>query len=333
MKKKLFALLLAGMMVLSLAACGGGSGGSSGGGEAAGGADDAGSGGVDPSQLKVGIIMKSSDEFQNAVVEGAKAAAADLGIPAGNVRNVAATSESDAMQQVTACEDMISNGVDILLVSCQEENALVNVLQKAADAGIKVVMVDTDCGPFTDKVTFIGTDNYEAALNGAREFATHLNQGDNVVILRGKLGDVNHERRTEGLEAALADAGINVLEVQDANCEVDKAANAMDAFLTKYAGQINGVMVTSDSMAIGAASAIKSAGVEGIKVCGFDGFQAAIQLFGSDEIDMIIAQRPYEIGYMGVQDGFGALQGESYESYIDPGIAIIDQDNYTDYQK
>jgi len=277
--------------------------------------------------------MKSSDEFQNAVVEGARAAAAELGIPDSNVQNVAATNESDSMQQVTACEDMISNKVDILLVSCQEENALATVLQNAADAGIKVVMVDTDCGPFTDKVTFIGTDNYQAAYSGAQEFSKHLNPGDNVVILRGKLGDVNHESRTEGLEAALGEAGINVLEVQDANCETDKAANAMDAFITKYGDQINGVMVTSDSMAVGAASAIKSAGVSGIKVCGFDGFQAAIKLFETDEIEMIIAQKPYDIGYQGVMDGFGALQGESYESYIDPGIAIINKDNYTDFVK
>lgn len=323
--KRIMGLLLVCLMVIGMTACGSSGSSSS--------SSDSSDSEVDVSQLKVGIIMKSSDEFQDTVVEGARAAAKELGIPDANVRNVAATNESDSMQQVTACEDMISNQTDILLVSCQEENALSAVLQTAADAGIKVVMVDTDCASFKDKVTFIGTDNYQAAYDGAKEFAKTLNKGDNVVILRGKLGDVNHESRTKGLKDALGEAGINVLEVQDANCETDKAASAMDAFITKYGDKINGVMVTSDSMAVGAASAIKSAGVSGVKVCGFDGFQAAIKLFETDEIEMIIAQKPYDIGYEGVMDGFGAVKGEKYDEYINPGIAIINKDNYQDFVK
>ncbi|MEA5048099.1 MAG: sugar ABC transporter substrate-binding protein [Eubacteriales bacterium] len=283
-------------------------------------------------ELKIGIVMKSSDEFQNAVVQGAKDAAIEAGIPEANFSAVASTSESDAMQQVTAIEDMVANGIDILLNACQEENSLKGALQAAADAGVTVVMVDTDCQSFTDKVTFIGTDNYEAAYTGAQEFAKRLEAGSNVVILRGKLGDVNHEKRTEGLTAALEEAGMNVLEAQDANCETDKAAAAMEAFLTKYPGQIDAVMVTSDSMAVGAAQAIKSAGVEGIKICGFDGFQSAIQLVKTGEIEMIIAQQPYQMGYQGVNDALAAMyDGKTFDSYIKMGIAVIDSTNYQDY--
>ena len=349
MKKKLCSLLLLCAMMLGLAACGssGGSESTSSGSSSSGSTDSSSStasstassteesadssGGVDTSTLQVGIVMKSSDEFQNQVVAGARDAAIAAGIPEGNIRNVAPNNESDAMQQVTAIEDMISSGVNILLNSCQEENALKNVLQQAADAGVKVVMVDTDCASFTDKVTFIGTDNYQGAYEGAKEFATRLEPGSNVVILRGKLGDVNHEARTEGLTTALEEAGMNVLEAQDANCETDKAANAMEAFLSKYP-DIDAVMVTSDSMAVGAAQAIKGAGATGIKVCGFDGFQAAIGLVETGEIEMIIAQKPYQIGYDGVVDALGALNGETYDSYINPGIAIIDSSNYQDYK-
>ena len=321
MKKKVIGVLMIMAMAFAFAACGGGS------------SDSGDSGDSANSDVKVGVIMKSSDEFQNAVVQGAKDAAEEAGIPAGNFSNVASTSESDTMQQVTAVEDMVSNGTNIILISCQEENALAGPLQAAADAGVKVVMVDTDCAKFKDKVTFIGTDNEAAAYEGAQEFAKRLDEGSNVVILRGKLGDVNHEARTNGLKKALEEAGMNVLEVQDANCETDKAASTMEAFMTKYPGEIDAVMVTSDSMAVGAAQAIKNAGVEGIKVCGFDGFQAAVSLFDTDEIEMIIAQKPYDIGVQGLECGLGALNGETYDAYINPGIAIIDKDNYTEYKK
>ena len=227
---------------------------------------------------------------------------------------------------------MISNGTDILLVSCQEENALKDSLQKAVDAGVALVMVDTDNSLVEGKVTFIGTDNYAAAYDGATEFAKSLDEGSNVVILRGKLGDVNHESRTSGLTDALTEAGMNVLEVQDANCETDKAANVMEGFLSKYGNDgIDAVMVTSDSMAVGAAQAIKNQGISGIKICGFDGFQAAISLIESGEIEMIIGQKPYSMGYDGVNDGIAYLNGKSFEDYYDPGIQMITADNYKDF--
>lgn len=47
---------------------------------------------------------------------------------------------------------------------------------------------------------------------------------------------------------------------------------------------------------------------------------------------MIIAQKPFEIGRQGVECALGALDGKTYDPYINTGIAIIDGDNYKDYQ-
>ncbi|WP_462384739.1 sugar ABC transporter substrate-binding protein [Intestinibacillus massiliensis] len=324
-------------MAFTLGACGGGGSDAgttppadSGSGTAA---DSGDSGAKDVSSLKIGVVMKSFDEFQQQVIDGAKQGAKDAGIPEANVTAVAPNNESEIMAQVQSVEDLIAKNVDILLIAANQADTLMNALNTAAEKGIKVVMVDTDAPDFKDKVTYIGTDNYEAAYEGAKEFGTRLGGGKNVVILRGKLGDPNHEKRTEGLVAGLEETGNTVLETQDANCESDKAANAMEAFITKYPNQIDAVMVTSDSMAVGAAQAIKGAGLGGkIKVCGFDGFQAAIDLVATGEIEMIIAQKPFEIGRQGVECALGALDGKTYDPYINTGIAIIDGDNYKDYQ-
>mgnify|MGYP000226631507 FL=1 len=327
-KKRWISGLLTAVMLFSLCAC---SSTDTGSGDAGGETAEGGSKPV--SELKVGVVMKSFDEFQQAVMDGATAAAVEAGIPEENVTCVAPNNESEIMAQVTSVEDMISQNVDILLVAANQADTLMNPLTTAAEKGIKIVMVDTDAPDFTEKVTYIGTDNYEAGYEGAKEFGTRLGGGKNVVILRGKLGDPNHEKRTEGLIAGLEETGNTVLETQDANCESDKAANAMEAFMTKYPDQIDAVMVTSDSMAVGAAQAIKAAGMgDRIQVCGFDGFQAAIDLVGTGEISMIIAQRPEEIGRKGIECGLGALEGETYDSYINTGIEIIDSSNYQDYQ-
>lgn len=327
-KKRWISGLLTAVMLFSLCAC---SSTDTGSGDAGGETAEGGSKPV--SELKVGVVMKSFDEFQQAVMDGATAAVVEAGIPEENVTCVAPNNESEIMAQVTSVEDMISQNVDILLVAANQADTLMNPLTTAAEKGIKIVMVDTDAPDFTEKVTYIGTDNYEAGYEGAKEFGTRLGGGKNVVILRGKLGDPNHEKRTEGLIAGLEETGNTVLETQDANCESDKAANAVEAFMTKYPDQIDAVMVTSDSMAVGAAQAIKAAGLgDRIQVCGFDGFQAAIDLVGTGEISMIIAQRPEEIGRKGIECGLGALEGETYDSYINTGIEIIDSSNYQDYQ-
>lgn len=289
---------------------------------------------IDVSNLKVGVVMKSFDEFQQSVMDGAKDAAIELGIPEKNITMVAPTNETEVMAQVTMVEDLISKDIDILILAVNQEDTLMNALNSAADAGIQIVFADTQAESFDRAVTYIGTDNKSAAYEGALAFGDTIEAGSNVVILRGKLGDVNHEARTNGLTQALEEKGHTVLEVQDANCETDKAASAMEAWITKYPGGIDAVMVTSDSMAVGAAQAIKGAGLyDDIQICGFDGFQSAISLVQTGEISMIIGQKPYGMGYDAVKCGFGALNGETYDSYINPGIVIINNENYEEFLK
>jgi len=238
------------------------------------------------------------------------------------------------MAQVTMVEDLISKGVNILVIAVNQEDTVMNALNAAADAGIQVVFADTQAPSFDRAVTYIGTDNEAAAYDGALAFGDVIDAGSKVVILRGKLGDVNHEARTKGLTQGLEEKGHTVLEVQDANCETDKAAAAMEAWITKYPDGIDAAMVTSDSMAVGAAQAIKGAGLtDKISVCGFDGFQSAISLVKTGEIKMIIGQKPYGMGYDAVKCGFGAMHGETYDPYMNPGIAIINADNVQDFIK
>ncbi|MGI6175827.1 MAG: substrate-binding domain-containing protein [Christensenellales bacterium] len=288
-------------------------------------------GDVDVANLKIGIVMKSFDEFQQAVIDGATDKAIEMGVKAENIKAVAPKVETDVMEQVQMLEDFVSQDYDIILIAPNQPDTVMNALNSAVEKGIKIVMVDTDAPDFMDKVTYIGTDNETAAYDGALEFSAVLPEEANVIVLRGKLGDPNHEKRTAGMTRALEEKGHNILVAHDANCETDKAASAMEDFLNKYE-DIDGVMVTSDSMAVGAVTAIQQANrMEDIKVCGFDGFQVAIEGVRDGNISMIIAQKPYYIGQMGVECGIGALNGETYDIYINSGIAMITPDNYEEF--
>jgi ribose transport system substrate-binding protein len=288
--------------------------------------------------LKIAVIMKSFDEFQKQVIAGATDQAVKLGVKKGNVIALAPKNESGLMEQVQMIENCISMGVNIIVLSAQNPDIVNEPLAKASAAGIKIVMADTDAPKFKDpnKVTFIGTDNYAAAHDGAVEFIKRfMKRGQNVVILRGKLGDTNHNARTNGLKDACKENGINVLEIGDANCEPEKAAEMMENFITKYGDKINGLLVTSDNMSVAAIEAIKAANkMDKIVVCGFDGFQTSIKCVAEGTEKMIIAQKPYWMGEEAVRDGIAALlEGKTFPEYINPGIAVIDGKNYKEFLK
>ncbi len=288
--------------------------------------------------LKIGVVMKSFDEFQTGLINGAVDQAVAMGIKKENVITLAPKSESDVLGQVQMIENCISQGVNIIVLSAQNPDSVNAPLMAASAKGIKIVMADTDAPKFEDpnKVTFIGTDNYAAAHDGAATFLkTYCKPGDNIVILRGKLGDTNHDARTKGMEDAIKEAGMNVLDVQDANCDTDKATSVMENIITKYGDKINGFMVTTDSMAVGGVTALKAANLLGqVKVCGFDGFQVSIKMIEDGSEQMIIAQKPYWMGQEAVKNGVAALlEGATFEKYIDPGIQVIDASNYKEFLK
>jgi len=290
------------------------------------------------SDLKIGVVMKSFDEFQSALIAGAVDTAVEMGVKKENVITLAPKGESDVLGQVQMIENCISQGVNILVLSAQNPDTVNAPLMAASAKGIKIVMADTDAPKFDDpnKVTYIGTDNYNAAYEGAKQFlSTYCKAGDNIVILRGKLGDTNHDARTKGMEDAIKEAGMNVLEVQDANADTDKATSVMENMITKYGDKINALMVTTDSMAVGGVTALKAANKIGqVKVCGFDGFQVSIKMIEEGSEQMIIAQKPYWMGQEAVKNGVAALlEGKTFDKYINPGIQIIDASNYKEFLK
>jgi ribose transport system substrate-binding protein len=318
--KKLVCLLIAAFLAIST------------GGTAIASAADA----PDPADLKVGVVMKSFDEFQNAVIAGVIDEAVKYGAKKENVTALAPKNESDLEGQVKMIENCVAQGVNILVLAAQHPDIVNAPLATASAQGIKIVLADTDAPKFNDpnKVTYIGTDNYAAAHDGAVEFIKrYLKSGDAIVILRGKYGDTNHDARSRGLEDACREGGIDILEVQDANCEAEKAASIMENLITKYGDKINGLLVTSDNMSVGAITSIKAVNmIDKIAVCGFDGFQVSIQCVADGTEKMIIGQKPYWMGQEAFKAGVAALyKGEAFPAYINPGISIIDESNYKEF--
>lgn len=317
MKKRWTALALAGVMVLSLAGCSTPAPSADAAAPAAPAADQ---------PVHIGIVVKSmADQHWNLVKAGALAKASELGV---KVDVIGPNAESDVQGQVDMIDNMIGQGVSALCVAPSSQDAVIGSFQKAADAGIPILTIDTDT-TFEKRLSFIGTGNYDAAKAGGEAAAKVVGSGKKCVILRGRLGDPTHDQRQQGFEDALKAAGIEIIDVKAADSDAEKAMNITQDLLQVYP-QIDLVCSTTDSQALGAQRAIEAAGAKTL-IMSFDGTSDVCALIQQGKVMGSVAQNPYGMGELAVENALKAAKGESVDARIDSGAVVVMTDNVDSY--
>lgn len=315
MKKRLFSMLLAGAMCCTaLAGCGESSTGG-----------EKGSAELDSSEkLKIGVVAKYQHEFYSTMFEGAKAAAEELGC---EIECTNPSSPSDAMVQVQQVEDMVSKGLDVLVIVPNQPDTLASALATAHEKGVTIVAADTDFD-YEYKVSYAGTGNEAAGATVANRLCEELPDQAKVVIMRGPLGGVSFDQRVAGATSALEENGVEILEVVDAESVADKAAAKTEDLIQKYGDKLNAIISLDDNMTPGVVTAIRQANMTGkILVTGFDASTSVLEMIQSDEVLLDVAQNPYDMGYEAVKAGVAAHNGEDVEAVIDTGVTVIDKSN------
>ena len=236
-----------------------------------------------PGKPVIALVMKSlANEFFKTMEDGAKAH------QAGNAAKYELITEGikdelDVNRQVQLVEQMVARGVDAIVVAPADSKALVAACKRAQDAGIVVVNIDNklDADVLKDKgmtVPFVGPDNRAGAKKVGEYLAGKLQSGDKVAIIEGVPSAFNAIQRKLGFEDAMNAAGMVIATSQTANWEMAQANQVVSAMVTENP-DLKAILCANDSMALGAVSALRSAGkLETIKVVGFDNISAAQDL-------------------------------------------------------
>jgi ribose transport system substrate-binding protein len=168
----------------------------------------------------------------------------------------------DAGKMVNDIEDMVATrNIEALVVLPFESEPLTSPVQAVKEQGIWVTVVDRGLSVPGIEDLYVAGDNTGFGRVAGEYFAEHLNEGDNIVVLRGIPTTLDNER-VEAFQAAIDGSGINVLDMQHGNWNRDDAFNVMQDFLAKY-DDIDAVWAADDDMAIGVMEAIAQAGREG----------------------------------------------------------------------
>ena len=264
-------------------------------------------------EVNIGLIpMTLSNEYFIALINGAEQRAelydVDLTVQGPQTH-------ADALAQLEQMENMISRGVDAIVIVPSSSEALAPALLKAEEAGIPVINLDTKFNQETlanagvSPIPFIGTDNYVGALDAGKLALELLGGEGQVAILEGISGQQNTYDRKNGFIDGMENK-LEVVATQTADWEVEKGYNAAQNIMQANP-ELDLIFGSNDGMAIGAYRAILEAGKEDeIFVIGYDAVPAALESVKEGELYATIAQFPAEMGKRGIDAAMQIINGE-----------------------
>ena len=220
----------------------------------------------------IAIITPSNDNpFFKAEAETAAARARELGYDTSMNSH-----DDDAHKQDQLIDVAIANKAAAIILDNAGADASVAAVRKAKAAGIPAFLIDREINANGIAVSQIVSNNYQGATLGAQEFVRLMGEKGSYFELVGKESDTNAAIRTRGYHDILDKYdGLKQAGRQSANWSQTEAYQKIETMIQGNRG-IKGVIAANDTMAVGAAAALKNAGLDKVIVVGFDGSPDAI---------------------------------------------------------
>lgn len=311
------------MFVLVAAACGTDSGTSP---EADGGEGNGNTSGGE--EKTIAVIVKSTEhEFWQTVKMGAEEAGEAFGY---NVTFQGASTETAIGEQVSIVEDAINQQVAAIVLAASDSEALVPPVQKAEEAGIPVITIDSGIDSDIPE-SHVSTDNRAAAGIAAEKMAEFIGEEGKIAIVNFVAGAATAIDREEGFKERIAQyPNIEIVNTFYSDGDRAKALQITQDILTATP-DIKGIFGANEGAAVGVANAIEQAGkADDVVVIGFDSSADEISYIEKGVMQGIVVQNPYNIGYQGVEQAVSVLEGKDVEKQLDTGATFVNQDNLQD---
>lgn len=267
----------------------------------------------------IGLSLSTlNNPFFVTLKEGAEEAAAAAGVTL-----VVVDSQDDPATEATNMEDLIQQGVDVILVNPTDADAIVPSIEKANAANIPVFTIDRGASG-GEVVSHIASDN-EAGGRMAGEFLCDALGGEGKVVeLEGIAGTSAARDRGKGFNDYMSEEcpGVEIIARQTANFNRAEGLTVFENIL-QAEPEIDGVFAHNDEMILGAIEAAEAAGRTGIIFVGFDAVDDAVAAVEAGKLAATIAQQPSEMGRLGVEKAVEFLGGVSVDAYIPVDLALV----------
>lgn len=275
------------------------------------------------------MVPKGVHPYYDPCYEGFKDAAAEYDVYVEMI----SPPKFELSLQVKIIEDLIAQKVDGIAISALDDAGLVSIIDKAIEAGIKVITFDAPA-PSTKALAYVGTNNFQAGYEAGKRMAELMDYEGEIAVLQGGLETLNLNLRTAGIRQAIADtsARISLVAVEDIRGDYALAVNKTEALFEQYPA-LKGIFGVSAYGAPAAGIVVKGMGNNDVIVGGFDDLKDTLKGIREGYIRFCIVQRTYTIGWLAVELLLSATRGEPVPENIDTGIVFVDQQNVNSYSE
>ena len=295
---------------------------------AAGGGSSSGKGGV-----KIALItMDYQDEHWLKLAGGAQDKAKEIGNVEVNWM-APQMGKRDVSSQMQLIEDAITRKYDAIMLAPLDADALVPAINRAYDAGVKVVLVDSNANT-TKKHTLIGTDNGAAARLAADELAKAINSRGKVAVINAQPGAGTTMTRENEFKAQMAEKypNITIVGTQYSDGDPVKALNQAQDFMTAHP-DLAGIYACNEGATVGAGQGIEQARRTGrVALVGWDWTANTLGLVNRGVLNASMVQNPREMGIKGVQACIDLISGKSVQANVDSGVIVATRANASTIQ-
>lgn len=238
----------------------------------------------------VASLHDMTEPFFVAVKRELDAEAARLGVSVS-----VEDGQSNSAKQTADIEAAIAGGSQGIILAPNDVNALTPAVEEVIKAGIPIVTLDRRVDHTSVNVPHVGADNVAGGRLMAQWVIDTFPNGARILLITGQLGSSPSIDRTRGIKETLAAAGAKyqIVAEQSATWKREQGLTVTQNVLTSLGAQsLQAVVAESDEMALGALEALRSSGVSGVKVIGFDATPEALKLVRAGEMAATVEQSP-----------------------------------------
>ena len=285
--------------------------------------------------VTIAFMPGIADPFYYTMERGIRAKAKELGV--NLIVADYPTSWGPDVQVPILQAMMAKGGIDALLIAPTAVDALVAPLKKIYDSGVQIITVDTFLGDgdyskpsnYSFPLAFIGTDNVLGGKQVAEHLAKLVGEKGKVFMENTNPGVSSVQGRLDGFKAGIAEfPNMQFVGVDYCMDVQQKAMDQVSAALQKNP-DIVGVFGANVFTSQGAYQAVVNAGLTGaVKIASWDATETLIQALKAGQVDLVLAQKPAEIGSLAVDAAYKYLtQKVAPPKKIIPGFEFFTKDN------
>lgn len=282
-------------------------------------------GGGEAGGQRIGLSVSTlNNPFFVTLRDGAQSAADEAG-----AELIVSDAQNDTAQQQDDIQNFVTQQVNVILVNPVDSDAVVPAIEAANQANIPVIALDRGASG-GEIATTIASDNVQGGNLAGEELIRLVGIGS-VAQLEGIPGAEPARDRGRGFQDAIdAQSALELVASQTANFDRAEGLNVTENILQANP-DIAGIFSQNDEMALGAVQALGSDAGSEVKIVGFDAIEDALSAIEEGTMNATIAQRPEEIGSLGVENAIRMIGGESVEENIPVEVELVTQENVSEF--